>query len=181
MENRPPKSHMPAKLADTYTECNEGVGVDLLVLPDADEQVFEFLNIVDFVTRFTICFPVPSERPDDVLSVLEMVWMNWAGPMNHLISDVGSELGELDSIIRHPKLRSQTDLSIAISVSGAWSRPMENAHDPRNHPRRASGTRYRNRTGKGNPCREEMKILSKTYREREWRGSQAMWTRTRRI
>ena len=28
-ENKPPKSHLPAKLADTYTEFNQGVGVDL--------------------------------------------------------------------------------------------------------------------------------------------------------
>ena len=28
-ENKPPKSHLPAKLADTYTEFNQSVGVDL--------------------------------------------------------------------------------------------------------------------------------------------------------
>ena len=27
--NKPPKSHLPAKLADIYTEINQGVGVDL--------------------------------------------------------------------------------------------------------------------------------------------------------
>ena len=38
----------------------------------------------------------PSYRPDDVLSVLEVVWINWAGPMSHLISDMGGEFeGEL--------------------------------------------------------------------------------------
>ena len=88
-ESKPPKSHLPAKLADTYTEFNQGVGVDLFMLADSDEQVFEFLNIVDLATRFNICFPVPSKRPDDVLSVLEMVWINWAGPMSHLIPDMG--------------------------------------------------------------------------------------------
>ena len=50
-------------------------------------EVFEFLNTVDLATRFNLCFPVPSKRPDDVLSVLEMVWINGAGPMSHLISE----------------------------------------------------------------------------------------------
>ena len=59
------------------------------MLADSDEHVFEFIDIVDLATRFNICFPVPSKRPDDVLSVLEMVWINWAGPMNHLISGMG--------------------------------------------------------------------------------------------
>ena len=36
-ENKPPKSHLPAKLADTYTEFNQGVGVDLFVLADSGE------------------------------------------------------------------------------------------------------------------------------------------------
>ena len=41
-------------------------------------------------------FIFPSNRPGDVLSVLEMVWINWAGPMSHLISDMGGEfVGEL--------------------------------------------------------------------------------------
>ena len=52
-ENKPPKSHITAKLADTYTEVNQGVGVDLFVLADSDEQVFEFLNIA-LATRFNI-------------------------------------------------------------------------------------------------------------------------------
>ena len=43
-ENRLPKSHLLAKLADTYTEFNQGVGVDLFVLADSSEQVFEFLK-----------------------------------------------------------------------------------------------------------------------------------------
>ena len=95
-ENKPPKSHLPAKLADTYTEFNQGVRVDIFVLADSNEQVFEFLDIVDLATRFNICFPVPSKRPDDVFSVLQMVWINGAGPMSHLISDMGGEFeGEL--------------------------------------------------------------------------------------
>ena len=98
------------------------------MLADSDEQVFEFLNIVDLATRFNICFPVPSKRPDDVLSVLEMVWINWAGPMSHLISDMGGEfdgeLGEFvdamafDSISRHVKLRGRIDLLNAMAESG---------------------------------------------------------------
>ena len=51
------------------------------MLADPDEQVFEFLNSADLATRFNICFPVPSKKPDDVLSVLEMVQMKWAGPV----------------------------------------------------------------------------------------------------
>ena len=61
------------------------------MLADSEEQVFEFLHEVDLATRFNICFPVPSKKPDDVLSVLEMVWINCAGPMSHLISDMGGE------------------------------------------------------------------------------------------
>ena len=46
------KSHLPANLADTYTECNQGVGVDLFfVLPDSENKCFEFLNIADLATR----------------------------------------------------------------------------------------------------------------------------------
>ena len=43
------------------------------MLADSDERVFEFLNIVDLATRLTIWFPIPSKRPDDVRSVLELV------------------------------------------------------------------------------------------------------------
>ena len=68
------------------------------MLLDSDEQVFEFLNIVDLATRLPLCFPVPSKMLDDVLSLLEMVWINWAGLMKNLISDMGGkfegELGE---------------------------------------------------------------------------------------
>ena len=66
------EKHLPAKLAVTHTEFNHGVGVDLFMLADSDEQVFEFLNMADLATRFNICFPVPSKRPDDVLSGLTM-------------------------------------------------------------------------------------------------------------
>ena len=54
MESRPPKSQLPAKRADTYTEFNEDVGVNLFVLADSDERVFEFFSIVDLATRFNI-------------------------------------------------------------------------------------------------------------------------------
>ena len=96
-ENKPPKSHLPSKLAETYTEFNQGLGVDLVVLADSNEQVFEFLNFVDLATRFNICY---------VLSVLEMVWINWAGPMSHLISDVGCEFeGELGEFMEAHGIR----------------------------------------------------------------------------
>ena len=39
-ENNPPETHLPSKLADTYTEFNQGVGVYLFVLADSNEQVF---------------------------------------------------------------------------------------------------------------------------------------------
>ena len=44
-ENKPPKSYLPSKLADTYTVSNQGVGVDLFVLADSDEQLFELLKL----------------------------------------------------------------------------------------------------------------------------------------
>ena len=96
------------------------------MLADSDEPVLEFLNIVDRATRFNICFPVPSKRPDDVLSVLEMVWINWAGPMNHLISDMGGDSRVnsvsvwkpmvFDNISRHLKLRSR----MLVERNGIW-------------------------------------------------------------
>ena len=99
-ENKPPKSHLPAKLADTFTEFNQGVGVDLFLLSDSDEQLFEFLNIVDHLLA------VPSKKPDDVLSVLEMVWINRAGLMGHLISDMGGEFeGELGEFMEAHGIR----------------------------------------------------------------------------
>ena len=61
-ENKPPKSHLPSKLADTYTEPNQGVGVDLFVLADSNEQVLEFLNIVHLATRFNISSPIQKAR-----------------------------------------------------------------------------------------------------------------------
>ena len=49
---------------------------------------------------------VPSKRSDDVLSVLEMVWVNCAGPMNHLISDMGVEFeGELGEFMEAHGIR----------------------------------------------------------------------------
>ena len=50
-ESKPPKTHLRAKMADTYTEFNQGVGVDLFMLADSDEQVFEFMNRVDLATK----------------------------------------------------------------------------------------------------------------------------------
>ena len=63
-ESKPPKSDSPAKLADMYTEFNQSVGVDLFMLEDSDEQVFEFLNIVALATRFNILLSsvIPKAR-----------------------------------------------------------------------------------------------------------------------
>ena len=47
MENKPPKSLLPAKQADTYTEFNQGVGVDFFLSTDSNEHAFEFLTIVN--------------------------------------------------------------------------------------------------------------------------------------
>ena len=108
---------------DTYNDFNQGVGVDLFVLADSDEQVFEFLYIVDPATRFHICFPVPSKRPDDVLSVLEMVWITWAGPMSHLISDKGGEFqGELGEFIEAHGIRKYFTASQAPWPNGLVER-----------------------------------------------------------
>ena len=127
-ENKPPKSPLRAKLADTYTEFNQGVGVDLFVLAGSDEQVCKFLNKVDLATRFNICFPVPSKGPDDVLSALEIVWISWAGSTNHLVSDMGGEFeGELGEFMEAHGIRQyftasedpwQTGLLNAMAESG---------------------------------------------------------------
>ena len=98
------------------------------VLADSDEQVCRCLNIADLATRFNICFPVPSKGPDDVLSVLEMVWISWAGSMNHLVSDMGGEFeGELGEFMEAHGIRQyftasedpwQTGLLNAMAESG---------------------------------------------------------------
>ena len=64
-ENKLPKVTCPRSW-QTHTQFNQGAGVDLFEVADSNKQVFEFLNIVDLATRFNICFPVPSKRPDDV-------------------------------------------------------------------------------------------------------------------
>ena len=92
------------------------------LLADSDEQVFEFLNIVDIATRSNICFPVPSKRLDDVLCVLEMVWVNWAGPMNHLISDMGGEFeGERGEFMEACGIRPYFTVSEANDFLSATS------------------------------------------------------------
>ena len=116
---------MEPKESRSELRVSSGVGVDLSVLADSDEQVFEFMKIVDLVTRFNICFPVPSKRPDDDLSVLDLVWIDWAGPMNHLIFNNGGEFeGELGELMdahgirqfsRHPKLPRGVDLLNAMA------------------------------------------------------------------
>ena len=93
--------------------------MDLFVLADSNEQEFEFLNIVDLATRFNICYQVPSKRLDDVLSVLEMVWINWAGPMSHLISDMGGEFeGELGEFMEAHGIRQYFTASDAPWQNG---------------------------------------------------------------
>ena len=83
------------------------------MLADSDEQLFEFLNIVDLATCSNMCFPVPSKRPDDVLSVLEMVWINWAGPMNHLISDMEGEFeGGLGEFMEAHGIRQHREVAL---------------------------------------------------------------------
>ena len=148
MENKLPESHLPAKLADTYTEFNQGGGVDLFVLPGSDEQVLEFLKQCRSRNGFTICCPVPPKRPDDVLSVLEMVCINWAGPMHNLISDmeVNSRMNTVslwkctafDTISRQPKPRGKTDLSNVMvggvpchAVIATWSTSEERSKETR--------------------------------------------------
>ena len=108
MENRPPTCHLPAKLADTYTEFNQGVGVDLFVLADSDEQVVEFLNIVEGKT--TSCPYL-------------MVWINWASPVNHLISDIGGEFeGELGEFMEAHGIRQYFTSSEAPWQNGLVER-----------------------------------------------------------
>ena len=95
--------------------------------------MFGCLNILDLATRCKICFPMPSKVPHDVLSVLEIIWINWAGPMSHLISDMGGEfegeLGEFmeahvsDNISLHLILRGKINLLNATAESG--KRPPE--------------------------------------------------------
>ena len=122
-ENKPPESQLPVKLADTYTEFNQGVGEDLFMLADADEHAFECLNIVDLATRFNICFPVPSKRPDDILSVLERVWIHWAGRMSYLIFDTGGEFqGELGEFIEAHGIRQYFTASEAAWQNGLVER-----------------------------------------------------------
>ena len=122
-ENKPPESQLPVKLADTYTEFNQGVGEDLFMLADADEHAFECLNIVDLATRFNICFPVPSKRPDDILSVLERVWIHWAGRMSYLIFDMGGEFqGELGEFIEAHGIRQYFTASEAPWQNGLVER-----------------------------------------------------------
>ena len=106
-KDKPPRSHLPAKLRDSYTEFNQG-----------NAPVFEFLNMVDLATRIIICFPVPSKRLDDVLSVLDLVWINWARTIGLLISDIlkvnlaSSRMHTVfDSVSRRLELRGNTDLS----------------------------------------------------------------------
>ena len=55
---------------------------------------------IDHCSKTVLCHEVQHllSRPDDVLSVLEMVWINWAGPVSHLISDI--EVNSKESSVR---------------------------------------------------------------------------------
>ena len=76
------------------TKFGQYVALDLLFLEDASGTVnYPFLNVVDVATRFQLCTPIRSKRPDDVLSAFEWVWMSWAGPPENLQFDPGRELG----------------------------------------------------------------------------------------
>ena len=78
--------------------------------------MFEFLNIVDLATRY-------QKRPDDALSVLEMVWINWGGPMSYLISDMGGEFeGELGEFMEAHGIRQYFTASEAPWQNGLVER-----------------------------------------------------------
>ena len=86
MENKPPKKSLFA----CEGSLNEGVGG----LRRTSVQVPQHCRSRHEISTFA--FQIHPKRPEDVLSVLEMVWINWTSPMNHLISDMGGELeGEL--------------------------------------------------------------------------------------
>ena len=55
---------------------------------------------IDHCSKTVLCHEVQHllSRPDDVSSVLEMVWINWAGPVSHLISDM--EVNSKESSVR---------------------------------------------------------------------------------
>ena len=97
-EKKLPKSHMPVKPEDMHIEFNHGVGVDFLCQRTLTTSVCWFLS------GFKICFPAPSERPDDVLLML-MVWMNWARHMNDLISDIDEFKGDLSEFVEARGIR----------------------------------------------------------------------------
>ena len=62
---------------------------------------------------------MPSKRLDDVLSVHEMVWINWAGPMSHLTSDMGGEFeGELGESMEAHGIRQYFTASEAAWQNG---------------------------------------------------------------
>ena len=70
----------------------KGVGVDLVMLADSRGEVHR-----GSATRFTICFPVPPKRLDDVMAVRDGI--SWTSTRNHIISDMCGdfeiELGEI--------------------------------------------------------------------------------------
>ena len=129
-ENKPPEKSLCLRSWQTHKPNSIKVWewISLCTRELANEQAFEFRNVADLATRFNICFPVPSKNPDDVLSVLEMVWINWAGPMSHWSRtwEVNSKESSVslwklmasDNISRHPKLPGRVDLLNAMADSG---------------------------------------------------------------
>ena len=60
---------------------------------------------------------------DDFLSVLEMVWINWAGPMSHLISDMEGEFeAELGEFMEAHGTRQYFTASEALWQNGLVER-----------------------------------------------------------
>ena len=74
----PPATRRPSQVSRA-TVFGELVAVDLFWVKDCKDQVFTILNVVDAATRFQVCTPCRSKRPDDVLSALEACWLSWAG------------------------------------------------------------------------------------------------------
>ena len=86
----PPATRRPSQVSRA-TVFGELVAVDLFWVKDCKDQVFTILNVVDAATRFQVCTPCRSKRPDDMLSALEACWLSWAGPPEKLQCDQGGE------------------------------------------------------------------------------------------
>ena len=85
-----PSTRRPSQLPRA-TVFNELVAVDLFWVTDCKDDKYTILNIVDCATRFQVCTPCRSKRPDDVLAAMESAWFCWAGPPDRLQCDLGGE------------------------------------------------------------------------------------------